>query len=148
MDPLSLCLAMDWTKYYREQACLSPGRSFPFDTHYKTQIGGGGFYAGVKHQQGYGLGGLFSKLGRFVIPLLKPVAKSIGKQVVRTGTLLADDILNGENPKQALKKNLKRGAKELFQKAVAPKKRLKRKNTAKKGVIPKKKRPRKLDIFD
>ena len=142
---------MNWTKYYSDQARLSPGRSFPYDTHYKTQIGGG-FYTGVKRQYGYGLGGLFSKLGRYVLPLLKPVAKTIGKQVVRSGTLLADDILNGQNPKLAFKKNLKRGAKELFEKAAkpkkGPKKSLKRKNTSKKGSISKKKRSRKLDIFD
>ena len=112
---------MNWEKYYSDQARLSPGRSFPYDTHYKTQIGGG-FYAGVKRQYGYGLGGLFSKLGRYVIPFLKPVAKTIGKQVVRSGSLLADDILNGQSPKLAFKKNLKQGAKELFEKATKPKK--------------------------
>ena len=142
---------MNWEKYYSDQARLSPGRSFPYDTHYKTQIGGG-FYTGVKRQYGYGLGGLFSKLGRYVIPLLKPVAKTIGKQVVRSGTLLADDILNGQSPKLAFKKNLKQGAKELFEKATkpkkTPKKSLKRKHTSKKGSISKKKRSRKLDIFD
>ena len=142
--------AMNWTKYYCDQAGLAPGRSFPFERHYKTQIGGGGFYSGVKYQQGYGLGGLFSKLGRFVIPLLKPVAKSIGKQVVRSGTQLADDILNGQNPKQAFKKNLKQGAKELFHQAIKkPAKRAnKRKKSNKSGVISKKRRTRKLDIFD
>ena len=105
---------MNWTKYYCDQAGLAPGRSFPFERHYKTQIGGGGFYSGVKYQQGYGLGGLFSKLGRFVIPLLKPVAKSIGKQVVRSGTQLADDILNGQNPKQAFKKKFEAGCKRTI----------------------------------
>ena len=47
---------MNWTKYYTEQANSGFGRSFPFATHYTNQIGGG-FYAGVKRQQGYGLGG-------------------------------------------------------------------------------------------
>ena len=138
---------MNWTKYYSDQARLSHGRPFPFETHYKTQIGGG-FYAGVKRQHGYGLGGLFAKLGRFVMPLLKPAAKSIGRQVVRSGTLLADDILNGADPKDAFKKNLKQWAKELFQKATTNSKAHKRKGSAKKGPSSKKRRSRSLDIFD
>ena len=138
---------MNWTKYYSEQARLSPGQPFPFETHYKTQIGGG-FYAGVKRQHGYGLGGLFAKLGRFVIPLLKPAAKSIGRQVVRSGTQLAGDILNGADPKQAFKQNLKRGAKELFQKATKNSKAHKRKGSAKRGPSSKKRRSRTVDIFD
>lgn len=137
---------MNWTKYYSDQARLPPGRSF--ESHYKTQIGGGGFYAGVKRQHGYGLGGLFAKLGRFVMPLLKPAAKSIGRQVVRSGTLLADDILNGADPKEAFKKNLKRGAKELFHKATNQSKAHKRKGSAKKGPSSKKRRSRTLDVFD
>ena len=136
---------MGWPQYYTNQARSSPGRSFPFETHYKTQIGGG-FYAGVKHQQGYGLGGIFSKIGRFVMPLLKPVAKSIGRQFLRSGTLLAEDILNGENPAAAFEKNLKRRPKELFQKASKPKN--KKRRVSKKPVISKKKRPRKRDVFD
>ena len=136
---------MGWARYYTNQARSSPGRSFPFENHYKTQIGGG-FYAGVKHQRGYGLGGIFSKIGRFVIPLLKPVAKSIGRQVLRSGTLVADDILKGESPAAAFKKNLKRDAKELFRKASKPKN--KKRRVSKKAVISKKKRPRKRDVFD
>ena len=137
---------MNWTKYYSNQ--LANSQSLSFENHYKTQVGGG-FYVGVKRQHGYGLGGLFSKLGRFIVPLLKPVAKSIGKQVIRSGTRLAGDIIDGENPKQALKQNLKRGAKELFQEvAKGQKPSRKRKRSAKKSSISKKKRSRKLDVFD
>ena len=136
---------MNWSKYYSDQ--LSTTQSVTFQSHYRTQVGGG-FYTGVRRQQGYGLGGLFAKLGRYIVPLLKPVAKSIGKQVIRSGTRLAGDILDGETPKQALKQNLKRGAKELFQEVVKDRNPRKRKRTSKKTPISKKKRSRKLDIFD
>ena len=145
-------VVMHWESYYREQAHSGFGRSFPFDKHYATQIGGGGFYAGVKRQQGYGLGGVLAKLGRFVLPLLKPIAKSVGKQVIQSGAQFAGDIINGQKPKQAFKQNLKRGAKQLFQKAIkrktSPSKRVKRKRTVKRASISKAKRSRKQDIFD
>ena len=141
---------MDWTKYYTSQAQSRLGNSFPFTVHYSRQIGGG-FYAGVKRQQGYGLGGLLAKLGRYVLPILKPVAKSIGKQAIRSGVQMAGDILEGYNPKQAFKQNFKQGARALFKKVVKknpPKKTVKRKRKAKRVVSSKLKRARKQDIFD
>ena len=137
---------MDWTKNFASQAQSGLGNSFPYADHYSRQIGGG-FYAGVKRQQGYGLGGLLAKLGRFVLPILKPVAKSIRKQAIRSGVQMAGDILDGQNPKQAFKQNLKQGTKKLFQKVVK-KKPVKRKRKAKRVISSKTKRSRQQDIFD
>ena len=144
---------MDWTKYYSHQARSSLG--YPHTVHFTRQIGGG-FYSGVKRQQGYGLGGLLAKLGRFVLPILKPVAKSIGKQAIQSGVQMAGDILDGQNPKQAFKQNLKQGTKQLFRKVVKRKskpvkrksKPVKRKRKSKKTISSKAKRSTKLDIFD
>ena len=142
---------MDWTKYFTSQAQSRLGNSFPFTSHYSRHIGGG-FYAGVKRQQGYGLGGLLAKLGRYVLPILKPMAKSIGKQAIHSGVQMAGDIIEGHNPKQAFKQNFKQGARELFKKVVKkknpPKKIVKRKRKAKSVVSSKLKRARKQDIFD
>ena len=52
------------------------------------------------------------------MPLLKPIAKSVGKQAIRSGISLAGDILEGHNPKEAFKQNLKDGTNKLFQKVV------------------------------
>ena len=135
---------MDWAQYYSLQAHSGSSQT----VHFTRQIGGG-FYSGVRKQQGYGLGGLLAKLGRFVLPILKPVAKSIGKQAIRSGAQIAGDILDGQNPKQAFKQNLRQGTKELFQKAVKKKlKPVKRKRKSKKVISSKTKRSKKLDIFD
>ena len=60
--------------------------------------------------------------------------------------------MDGSSPKQALKRNLKKGARELFNKAIkrkkAPAKTLKRKRKVKRGPISKTKRLKKQDIFD
>ena len=72
-------------------------------------------------QRGYGLGGLFSRLGRFVTPILKnafraarPIArqtlKELGKQGVQVAGQTALDVLSGESPKRAAAKNLRRAA--------------------------------------
>ena len=49
------------------------------------------------------------------------MAKSIGKQAIRSGVQMAGDILEGHNPKQAFKQNFKQGARELFKKVVKKK---------------------------
>lgn len=146
---------MNWEKYYIEQANSSFERPFPFSNHYTSQIGGGPFYTGVRKQQGYGLGGLLSKLGRFVLPLIKPVAKSIGKQVLKSGAQFAGEILAGEDPKQSFKRNLKQGAKALFvkgkkniQKKAASRRGVKRKNNTQPRNISKLKRLKTQDIFN
>ena len=142
---------MNWINYCESQVQCGLGNSVPYTDHFSNQIGGS-FYAGVKRQQGYGLGGLLAKLGRYVVPLLKPIAKSVGKQAIRSGISLAGDILEGHNPKEAFKQNLKDGTKKLFKKVVKintpAKKTVKRKRKAKKVISSKSKRPRTQDIFD
>ena len=72
-------------------------------------------------QRGYGLGGLFSRLGRYVTPLLKtafhaarPIArrtlKELGKQGIQAAGQTALDVLEGESPRRAAAKNLRRVA--------------------------------------
>ena len=79
------------------------------------------------------------------------MAKSIGKQALKSGAQMAGDILEGQSPKQAFKQNLKQGAKELFVKAVRkknpPRKAVKRKRKARNTSISKVKRSKKQDIF-
>ena len=129
---------MNWEKYYIDQASSSFETPFPYSGHYTSQIGGGVFYAGIRKQQGYGLGGILSKLGRFVLPLVKPVARSIGKQVLKSGARFAGEILSGEDPKESFKRNLKQGALDLLTKKRRNNR--KRKIGSKKRGIPKIKR--------
>ena len=70
---------------------------------------------------GYGIGSLFSTLGRFVRPLMrtawtaaKPHAKralkQLAKQGLETATSTAMDVISGEKPSTALKQNVRRAA--------------------------------------
>ena len=140
--------------YYRKQAQSGLASPFPFTDHFTVQSGGGGpFYSGKARQQGYGIGGLLAKLGRFIVPIFKPMAKSIGKQVLRSGVRFATDVIDGANPKDAFHRNLKQGAKQLIQKGKssmisAPHRGHKRKGARRNTVSSKGKRNRKQDVFD
>lgn len=142
---------MDWTLYFEKQAQKGFEQPIHYEDHFKHQIGGS-FYVGARKQLGYGLGGLLAKIGRMVIPILKPVAKSLGRQVLKSGARFAGDVINGQNAKQAFKQNLQQGAKELFmnttQRGRVRKKVVKRGRGRKNNAISNLKRPRQQDIFD
>ena len=56
--------------------------------------------------RGHGLGGFFSSLFRRALPFLQLGAKYAGKKLVRTGANVLDDIIEGHEPKTALKNNV------------------------------------------
>ena len=64
-------------------------------------------------QRGYGLGGLLGGLFRKAMPFLKKGAAMVGKQALRTGMDIADDVLSGQNIKTAAKRRIKSGGKQL-----------------------------------
>ena len=73
-----------------------------YENYYVTQVGKGmPYYSGRQFQRGYGLGGLFSSIGRAVLPMIKSGIKTVGKEVLRSGAELASDALQGKNFKKA-----------------------------------------------
>ena len=64
------------------------------NTYYENQVrSGGGFYSGVQYQKGYGLVGLLASIGRIALPLLKSMAKVVGRQTLKMVPELAMGIL-------------------------------------------------------
>ena len=55
------------------------------------------YFAGVREQQGYGLGILFSSIAKSVFLLVKKGAKALGKKVLQSGVEFASDVLPGKN---------------------------------------------------
>jgi hypothetical protein len=88
--------------------------------YYKRQAEGqqaGGslpVFEGSTMQYGSGIGGIFSKLMRGVVPMLKEGAKYAGKQLINTGLNIANDVVQGERFTNAAKANLKTGSKQLL----------------------------------
>ena len=127
-----------------------------FENHYADQIGNGlPHYQGMSFQKGYGIGGFFAKLFRSAMPFLVRGAKTVGKEALRTGTLIANDVLSGENFKESAKTRAKAAGKTLAKKAVKKASdmighgKFKRKRKAGKRVISSKaKKLKGRDIFD
>jgi len=82
-----------------------------YNDYYHNQAGGVGtmpVFVGRRHQHDHGLaqtiGGLFK---RFVMPIVAPVAKRIGKQILgnvaKTGIKVGRYVIGGQNIKETLK---------------------------------------------
>lgn len=79
-----------------------------FKTYYLNQAGNGlPFFQGSPYQRGYGLGGIFRKIFRYIMPIVRehalPVVKNVGKEFLKTAVNVASDSLNGQNVKQSAK---------------------------------------------
>ena len=115
-------------------------------------------------QRGAGLGGLFKKFMKWIVPLankhvlpiIETGAKNIGNQIVNSASNFARDTIDGKNIKESASKryneavdNLKQKA-ESFLQGEGIKKSIKRKRKEKNYIILKKqkKTSRAKDIFD
>ncbi|GFW52979.1 uncharacterized protein F54H12.2 [Trichonephila clavipes] len=95
---------------------LNSGDFVPFE---RGQIGSGlTHYKGINFQKGYGIGGIFHRLFRAALPFLVKGGKTIGKEVLMTGSRVASDVLSGENFKEAVKTRSRESGKKLAQKAI------------------------------
>ena len=73
--------------------------------YYAQQAGSGigPIYSGPLYQSGHGIGSFLAKIYRTVSPYLKSGAKRIGREVLRTGTDIINDIDNQISIKDAVK---------------------------------------------
>ena len=114
-----------------------------YQNYYLNQVGHGlPYFSGVRYQQRYGLGNIFSSITKTVLPLVKSGSKAIGKQVLRNGVDFASDVLSGKNAKQVAIDRVKAAGFNLL-KAVARK----RKARPQKTRVEKKRRKKYHDIF-
>lgn len=90
-----------------------------FEDHYVNQAGNGlAYYRGQPSQKGYGIGGWFKNLFRTALPLLAKGAKSVGKEVLRTTSHIASDVLEGQNFQESAEKRAKEAGQLLAKKAI------------------------------
>lgn len=100
-----------------------------YDAYFDTQTGGGGIgrsgYGGISHvyigspnQRGHGIGSFLGGLFRRIMPLLKQGARTVGKEALRSGINVANDILDkGMHPREAFKTRLRESGTNLKRKA-------------------------------
>lgn len=120
-----------------------------------------GYGLGVRvHQNGgFGLGGLFKNFMSFItpyfnkakanaLPLLKSAAREVGKEVIKSTSEIAKDVIQGKNFGTSVKEKLTSNIDNLTEKAnqtLAGNGYKRKRNTKKNHSFVKK---RKLDIFD
>lgn len=86
-----------------------------FENYYLQQAGNGlPAFAGVRYQRGHGLGNIFRGLSRMAKPLLVKGAKTLGKQLLNTGSRVIADVATGKNFKQSLKRRALEGVEEII----------------------------------
>lgn len=88
----------------------------PFNEKYIQR--GGSHFVGYPYQRGNGLGSVFKSLWRFAMPFTKSVGKAVGRQALKTGVGIAQDVLKGDNVGRAVQKRAKRGGRKLARKAL------------------------------
>lgn len=89
--------------------------------HYEAQLQGGGgietVFRGVPHQRGHGIGSFLGGLFRRVLPFLTSGVRAVGKEVLRTGINVMEDMEQDTPFKQALKNRARESRDILLRKA-------------------------------
>lgn len=78
----------------------------------------GSGFIGLPYQRGAGLGSIFKRIFRTILPYAKSAGESIGKTLLSTGADIATDVVSGENLKSSVKKNTRKAAANLLETAA------------------------------
>ena len=91
--------------------------------YYDNQIGGGvkHFFAGSCNQRGRGVGSWLGGLFRGILPYLKRGAKAVGKEALRTGMHVWEDITEGNGSVGDSWRTRSRETRKTLQKKAAAK---------------------------
>ncbi|GFT83962.1 uncharacterized protein F54H12.2 [Trichonephila clavipes] len=90
-----------------------------YEDYFVDQAGNGlSYYQGQSFQKGYGIGGWFKRLFHSALPFLSLGAKSVGKEVLRTGAQIANDLLEGRNLQESAEERAKETGRKLAKKAI------------------------------
>lgn len=71
-------------------------------------------FQGSRLQRGHGLGNILSGLFRSALPMLKRGLAFFGKQALRTGAQIANDVADGESFTESTKKRVSERIKGVF----------------------------------
>ncbi len=128
--------------------CCDTTRSL-YEEYYVSQGGNGmNVFQGARVQRGHGFGSFLSGLFRSALPILKSGAKVLGKQVLRTGLQIANDVVEGQSFCDSSRRRIPEGIKSFVSSAgLIPQSGSGRNRRLKRKSIPGNKK-RRVDIFD
>jgi hypothetical protein len=89
------------------------------------QLGRQTVFQGPLYQNGYGVGGYFKKLFRWIVPLaekhifprIKSGAQEIGKHIINASSNIAQDVVKGRNIRQSADEHINKAMDSLQQMA-------------------------------
>jgi hypothetical protein len=81
------------------------------------QTGGYAVFRGLPYQRGSGLGSVFRRLFRYLLPIGKEIGSAIGRQGLESGSRVLTNVLEGKDLKQSLVDEGRMGLKSLLDKA-------------------------------
>ncbi|GFV43134.1 uncharacterized protein F54H12.2 [Trichonephila clavipes] len=88
-----------------------------YEDHFIDPAGNGlSYYQSQSFQEGCGMGGGFKK--RSALSFLSRGAQSVGKEVLRTGAQIANDLLEGRNSQKSAEERAKETGRILAKKAI------------------------------
>lgn len=97
----------------KKQFCCDASR-LAYEDYYSQQSGSGmPVFQGSRVQRGHGLGSILSGFFRSAWPLIQTGAKAFGKQFLKTGLQIANDVAGGQHFKEASKTRIPAGIKEF-----------------------------------
>jgi hypothetical protein len=104
-----------------------------------VQIGNGlTFFEGQRYQRGHGF------FGSIFRNILKPLGRYLGKQALQTGVSIGSDILQGDNIKDTLKKNMKSTSNKVLDDAITRVKKFAQTGSGRKRKLRKRKAKKKV----
>ena len=97
----------------RRQFCCDASRP-AYEDYYLQKSGSGmSVFQGARTQRGHGLGSILSGFFRNAWPLLQTGAKAFGKQALKTGLQIANDVVEGRKFAESSKRRIPEGIKEF-----------------------------------
>ena len=97
----------------RRHFCCEASRP-AYEDYYLEQSGSGmSMFQGARTQRGHGLGSILSGFFRNAWPLLQTGAKAFGKQALKTGLQIANDVAEGHKFTESSRRRIPEGIKEF-----------------------------------
>lgn len=95
----------------KRQFCCDASR-LAYEDYYLEQSGSGvSVFQGARTQRGHGLGSILSGFFRNAWPLIQTGAKAFGKQALRTGLQIANDVVEGQKFTESSQRRIPEGIK-------------------------------------
>ena len=97
----------------RKEFCCDANKDF-YEQYYVNQSGSGiPVFYGALGQRGHGLGSMISGFFRRAFPFIFSGAKALGKQALKTGVNIANDVIDGKSLKESAGAHIPDGIKSF-----------------------------------